>query len=53
MHDEIVADSTIAAELAEVMATPPPFLQAVAQYHGMDAFLAVDLNDMGQRWEYV
>lgn len=53
MHDEIVADKEIAAELAEVMATPPPFLQAVAQYHGIEAFLAVDVNEMGSRWEYV
>ena len=53
MHDEIVADKEIREELAEVMATPPPFLQAVANYYGMEAFLAVDVNDMRQRWEYV
>ncbi|KRQ24238.1 MULTISPECIES: DNA polymerase [Mycobacteroides] len=53
MHDEIVADKEIAEELAEVMATPPPFLEAVAQYHGIEAFLAVDVNEMGSRWEYV
>ncbi|MFA5709939.1 DNA polymerase [Mycolicibacterium sp.] len=53
MHDEIVADASIAEELNEVMATPPPFLQAVADFHRMEAFLAVDLNEMGQRWEYV
>lgn len=53
MHDEIVADETISAELAEVMSTPPPFLQAAARLGGMDAFLAVDVNGMGPRWEYV
>lgn len=53
MHDEIVADATISAELAEVMSTPPPFLQAAARLGGMDAFLAVDVNGMGPRWEYV
>jgi DNA polymerase I-like protein with 3'-5' exonuclease and polymerase domains len=53
MHDEIVADACIAEELTEVMATPPPFLEAVAEYHRMDAFLAVDLNEVGQRWKSV
>lgn len=53
MHDEIVADAEIRAELVEVMSTPPPFLQAVAEYHSMEAFLAVDVNEMGSRWQYV
>jgi hypothetical protein len=53
MHDEIVADACIAEELTEVMATPPAFLEAVAAYHGMDAFLSVDLNDVGRRWKAV
>lgn len=53
MHDEIVADAEIQAELVEVMSTPPPFLQAVAEYHSMEAFLAVDVNEMGARWQYV
>ena len=53
MHDEIVADASIAQELTEVMATPPPFLRENAAHHGIDAFLAVDLNDVGQRWKSV
>ena len=53
MHDEIVADAEIQQELIEVMSTPPPFLEAVAQQHGMEAFLAVDVNPLGSRWQYV
>ena len=53
MHDEVVADASIAEELMEVMSTPPPFLEAVAACHGMQAFLAVDLNEVGQRWKSV
>jgi hypothetical protein len=53
MHDEIVADKDIQAELSEVMATPPPFLAAAAAQRGVEAFLAVDVNPMGPRWEYV
>ena len=53
MHDEIVADASIAEELTAVMSTPPPFLEAVAAHHGMEAFLAVDLNEVGQRWKSV
>ncbi len=53
MHDEIVADKVIVNELVDVMSTPPPFLDAVAKYHGIDAFLGVDVNEMGQRWMYV
>ena len=53
MHDEVVADVSIAEELIEVMSTPPPFLEAVAAFHKMQAFLAVDLNEVGQRWKSV
>lgn len=53
MHDEIVADACIADELVKVMGTPPPFVDAVARYHGMEAFLGVDLNHVGQRWKSV
>lgn len=53
MHDEIVADASIQDELMDVMATPPPFLQAVASYHGMEAFLAVDVKPLGRKWMYV
>lgn len=53
MHDEIVADQEIADALTHVMATPPPFLQRAAAQRGIEAFLAVDVNGMGKRWEYV
>lgn len=53
MHDEVVADASIADELIEVMSTPPPFLQAVADRLSMEPFLAVDLNEVGQRWKSV
>lgn len=53
MHDEIVGDKDIQDELVDVMATPPPFLEAVASEWNMNAFLAVDVNGMGRRWEYV
>ncbi|KXO92969.1 DNA polymerase I, thermostable (plasmid) [Tsukamurella tyrosinosolvens] len=53
MHDEIIADKEVQEEVREVMSTPPPFLASVAEFHGMEAFLAVDVQDMGSRWEYV
>ena len=53
MHDEIVADVEIREELTEIMSTPPPFLQAIAERYGMEAFLAVDVNPLGSRWQYV
>lgn len=53
MHDEIIADADIGEELADVMATPPPFLCAAAERHGMAPFLAIDANDVGERWKAV
>lgn len=53
MHDEIVADQEIEAELAEVMATAPPFLLAAAHQQRVEPFLAVDVNPLGSRWQYV
>lgn len=53
MHDEVIADKEIIDELVDVMATPPSFLKAAASYWGLEAFLAVDVNEMGRRWMYV
>lgn len=53
MHDEIVADKEIEDELVEVMSTPPPFLAAAAAQRSVEAFLSVDVNAMGPRWQYV
>lgn len=53
MHDEIVADKEIEAELVEVMSTPPSFLAAAAAQRGVEAFLSVDVNGLGSRWQYV
>lgn len=53
MHDEVVVDACAADEVVEVMATPPPFLRAVADHHGVEPFLAVDRQDVGERWKSV
>ena len=50
MHDEVIADASVRAEVEEVMRTPPPFLQAVAEHYGFDPFLAVDTNVLGRQW---
>lgn len=53
MHDELVVDADAAEEVREVMSTPPPFLRAAADYHGIEPFLAVDSQDVGERWKAV
>ncbi len=53
MHDEVVVDACITEEVMEVMRTPPPFLQAVADHHGIEPFLAVDRQEVGERWKSV
>lgn len=50
MHDEVVADVSIQAEVEEVMRTPPPFLAEVAHHHGIEPFLAVDSEVLGWAW---
>lgn len=50
MHDEIIADVSIREELEEIMRTPPPFLAAVAEYHGINPYLQVDTAVLGHRW---
>lgn len=50
MHDELVVDTEVAAEVQEVMLTPPPFLE---RWAGRTPVLRTDRADMGHQWKKV
>lgn len=50
MHDELVVDTEVAAEVQDIMMNPPPFLTAWA---GRDPILRTDKADMGSAWAKV
>jgi DNA polymerase-1 len=47
MHDEVVVSTPVAAEVREIMQTPPPWLTRVA---GRVPVLRTDREDMGGTW---
>lgn len=50
MHDEVVVDTEVAAEVQRIMLTPPPFLVTWA---GRTPVLRTDRADMGNFWRKV
>lgn len=50
MHDEVVVDTEVAAEVQRIMLTPPPFLVTWA---GRTPVLRTDRADMGNSWKKV
>jgi len=50
MHDELVVDTTVAAEVREIMLTPPPFL---IQWAERTPVFRTDRADMGHAWAKV
>ncbi|AAN01898.1 DNA polymerase I [Mycobacterium phage Rosebush] len=51
MHDELVVDTDVAAEVEHIMMTPPEFLTRWAKRD--DFMLRTDRADMGHRWAKV
>lgn len=50
MHDELVVDTEVAAEVQDIMMNAPPFLEAWA---GRRPILRTDKADMGSTWQKV
>jgi DNA polymerase-1 len=50
MHDELVVDTTVAAEVQQIMSSAPPFLESWA---GRTFALRTDRADMGNAWAKV
>ncbi|QWY84401.1 DNA polymerase I [Mycobacterium phage Knocker] len=50
MHDEVVVDTAVAAEVQQIMLTPPPFLVTWAERIPV---LRTDRADMGTHWQKV
>lgn len=51
LHDELVVDTEAAEAVAEIMRTPPEFLQRWTG--GRVPVFKTDTNDMGTKWAYV
>ena len=51
LHDELVVDTEAAEAVAEIMRTPPEFLQKWTG--GRVPVFKTDANDMGRTWQYV
>ena len=51
LHDELVVDTEAAEAVAEIMRTPPEFLQKWTG--GRVPVFKTDTNDMGTAWAYV
>ncbi|AWY06543.1 DNA polymerase I [Gordonia phage Trine] len=51
LHDELVVDTDAAAEVAEIMATPPEFLRRWTEDRA--PVFKTDAHDMGRTWLYV
>lgn len=50
MHDEVVVSTEVAAEVQQIMVTPPPFLE---RWAGRTPTLRTDRADMGTSWAKV